>query len=173
MLWLWISQPYSILELWNFRPRQGWHGESEGSNRLRPFTAQNTQRSVSVILPTAESPKHPCRCSDGSAKTPWPLAGSGLELVRGGANSSGRNFRGTWRLSFRSSASYTTHSAATDPAEDVIGVSGMKERIKQLKGEFKVTKPEPGTLVDPTAIWSWRLYRKSIPKCERWERSSS
>ena len=25
---------------------------------------------------------------------------------------------------------------------------------------------------DPTAIWSWRLYRKSIPKSERWERRS-
>ncbi len=29
-----------------------------------------------------------------------------------------------------------------------VGVSGMKERIKQLNGEFKVTKAEPGTLVE-------------------------
>ena len=31
-----------------------------------------------------------------------------------------------------------------------VGISGMKERTKQLNGEFRVTKVEPGTLVEAT-----------------------
>jgi signal transduction histidine kinase len=29
-----------------------------------------------------------------------------------------------------------------------VGISGMKERLKQLNGEFRITKAEPGTLVE-------------------------
>ncbi len=31
-----------------------------------------------------------------------------------------------------------------------IGISGMKERVKQLNGEFRISKVEPGTLVEAT-----------------------
>jgi signal transduction histidine kinase len=31
-----------------------------------------------------------------------------------------------------------------------VGISGMKERVKQLNGELKVTRVEPGTLVEAT-----------------------
>jgi PAS domain S-box-containing protein len=31
-----------------------------------------------------------------------------------------------------------------------VGISGMRERVKQLNGEFKVTRAEPGTLVSAT-----------------------
>jgi signal transduction histidine kinase len=31
-----------------------------------------------------------------------------------------------------------------------VGISGMKERLKQLNGEFKISRAEPGTLVEAT-----------------------
>jgi signal transduction histidine kinase len=31
-----------------------------------------------------------------------------------------------------------------------VGISSMKERVKQLNGELKVSKAEPGTLVEAT-----------------------
>ena len=31
-----------------------------------------------------------------------------------------------------------------------VGISGMRERVKQVNGEFRISKAEPGTLVEAT-----------------------
>jgi signal transduction histidine kinase len=31
-----------------------------------------------------------------------------------------------------------------------VGISGMRERVKQLKGELRISRAEPGTLVEAT-----------------------